>query len=238
MKHKLTLTDNTVCHYEMVQSSRAKIIRIKISPAGEVKVVVPQRVNDKIAHDFVKEKKKWIGKVLKEMANTPIPEIVIPKVLNLQAISQSWQVNYTSTDYDGVMLTPEMGSLLVEGLVKDKPLVFNVLEKWLKTKAKQVFPEILGNIATTHGFVYNRVTIRGQKTRWGSCSSKKNINLNYKLLFFPEVVMRYVFIHELCHTQEMNHSRRFWALVAECDANYQQHRLILKKSAEFIPYGL
>lgn len=238
MKHILTLTDSTICHYEMVQSSRAKIIRIKISPAGEVRVVVPQRVNDKKAHDFVKEKKKWIDKVLKEIATTPIPEIVIPTMLNLQAISQSWQVDYLPTDYEGVMLTPEAGSLLVEGLVNDKLLVFNVLEKWLKIKAKQVFPEMLGGIATTHGFVYNRVTIRGQKTRWGSCSSKKNINLNYKLLFFPEAVMRYVFIHELCHTQEMNHSRRFWALVEQCDADYQQHRLVLKNTAGVIPYGL
>lgn len=238
MKHKLILSDNKVCHYEMVQSSRAKIIRLKISPTGEVKVVVPQRINNKKAHDFVKEKKVWIDKVLKAIADTPIPEIVIPTVLNLQAINQSWQVNYSPTDYDGVMLTPETGSLLVEGLVNDKPLVFNVLEKWLKIKAKQIFPGILDDIATTHGFVYNCVTIRGQKTRWGSCSSKKNINLNYKLLFFPEAVMRYVFIHELCHTQEMNHSRQFWALVEQCDADYQQHRLVLKNTAEFIPYGL
>lgn len=238
MKHKLILSDNKVCHYEMVQSSRAKIIRLKISPAGEVKVVVPYRINNKKAHDFVKEKKAWIDKVLKEIRSTPIPEIVVPTVLNLQAISQSWRVDYLPTGYEGVMLTPETGNLLVEGLVDDKHLVFNVLEKWLKIKAKQIFPEILDDIATAHGFVYNRVTIRGQKTRWGSCSSKQNINLNYKLLFFPEAVMRYVFIHELCHTQEMNHSRQFWALVEQCDADYQQHRLVLKDTAGVIPYGL
>ncbi len=238
MKHKLILSDNKVYHYEMVQSSRAKTIRLKISPAGEVKVVVPHRINDQKAHDFVTEKKAWINKVLKEIAATPIPEIVIPTVLNLQAISQSWQVGYLHTDYKGVMLTPKTGSIRVEGLVNDKQLVFNVLEKWLKIKAKQIFPEILNDIATTHGFVYNRVTIRAQKTRWGSCSSKKNINLNCKLLFFPEAVMRYVFIHELCHTQEMNHSKRFWTLVEQCDADYQQHRFVLKNTTEFIPNGL
>ena len=70
-----------------------------------------------------------------------------------------------------------------------------------------------------------------------SCSSKQNINLNYKLLFFPDKVVRYVFIHELCHTQEMNHSALFWNLVERCDPAYQQHRQVLKNAEKFVPFG-
>ena len=87
---------------------------------------------------------------------------------------------------------------------------------------------MLEQLAEEHGFHYNGLSIRAQKTRWGSCSSKKNINLNCKLLFMPVEVVNCVMIHELCHTIEMNHSSRFWDLVADCDPNYKENRKSLK----------
>lgn len=61
---------------------------------------------------------------------------------------------------------------------------------------------------------YNKVTIRNQKTRWGSCSKKGNLNFNYKIVFLPEKYAEYIIVHELCHLQEFNHSRKFWDLVS------------------------
>ena len=87
---------------------------------------------------------------------------------------------------------------------------------------------MLQELAELHGFHYQRLSIRAQKTRWGSCSHQKNINLNCKLLFMPEEVVKYVMIHELCHTIEMNHSSRFWALVNDCDPSYKKHKQQLK----------
>jgi len=69
---------------------------------------------------------------------------------------------------------------------------------------------------------FKNVSIRGQKTRWGSCSSDQSISLNCKLLFLPSPVVRYVLIHELCHTVHMNHSAAFWALVGCFEPNYRQ----------------
>jgi predicted metal-dependent hydrolase len=71
---------------------------------------------------------------------------------------------------------------------------------------------------------YNRVSIRGQKTRWGSCSSDKNINLNYKLLFLEPEFVKYIIIHELCHTIHLNHSREFWQLVGDFYPDYRDIR--------------
>ena len=82
-----------------------------------------------------------------------------------------------------------------------------------------------------YGFKYNRISIRNQRTVWGSCSSKKNLNFSYRILFLPAELVRYVVTHELCHLKEMNHSIRFWSLVAETVPNYKILRRQLKKQS-------
>lgn len=74
-----------------------------------------------------------------------------------------------------------------------------------------------------YGFEYNRVAIRNQKTCWGSCTSKKNLNFSYKLMFLPQHLMDYVIVHELCHLHELNHGRNFWNLVAQTLPEYKVH---------------
>jgi hypothetical protein len=79
-----------------------------------------------------------------------------------------------------------------------------------------------------YGFTYNRVSIKNHKSRWGSCSSKGNLNFNYKIIFLPENAFDYIIVHELCHLKELNHSKRFWDLVAKATPNYKDIRKQLK----------
>lgn len=79
-----------------------------------------------------------------------------------------------------------------------------------------------------YGFQYNRVAIRSQKTRWGSCSDKGNLNFNYKILFLPEELQDYLIVHELCHLEELNHSQQFWEKVGETIPNYKVLRKKLR----------
>ncbi len=78
-------------------------------------------------------------------------------------------------------------------------------------------------------FEFNRVSIKQQKTRWGSCSSGNNLNFNYKILFLPENIADYIIVHELCHLKELNHSKRFWALVGKYIPDYTELRRELRK---------
>jgi len=80
-----------------------------------------------------------------------------------------------------------------------------------RVKAKRKLTRRLKHLAEKHGFTYNRVFIRNQKTRWGSCSHKNNINLNMKIICLPEELMDYVILHELAHTRVKDHSNDFWA---------------------------
>jgi predicted metal-dependent hydrolase len=81
-------------------------------------------------------------------------------------------------------------------------------------------------------------SIRGQKTRWGSCSSRQTISVNCKLLFLPSELVRYVLIHELCHTVHLNHSAAFWALVAQKEPDYQQLDAGLRDARYHVPLWL
>ena len=79
-----------------------------------------------------------------------------------------------------------------------------------------------------YGYLYNKISIKNQKTCWGSCSKKDNLNFNYKVLFLPENIQDYIIAHELCHLKEHNHSKKFWGLVFDILPQYQESRKQLK----------
>jgi predicted metal-dependent hydrolase len=85
------------------------------------------------------------------------------------------------------------------------------------------------------GLTYNRLSIRSQKTRWGSCSSRGNISLNDQLLFLPADAVEYLMIHELCHTRHLNHSKAFWTLVQTHCPDYRTHEKLLRRSQGLVP---
>jgi predicted metal-dependent hydrolase len=88
-----------------------------------------------------------------------------------------------------------------------------MLERALRYEAKRVLPARLAMLAQQHGFQYTSVKINNSRTHWGSCTSRKNINLSLSVMMLPEHLVDYILLHELCHTVEMNHSERFWALM-------------------------
>ena len=106
------------------------------------------------------------------------------------------------------------------------------LEKRYITAAKEYFPKRVACFAPLTGGTYTRITIRDQKTRWGSCSSTGTLSFNYRLMFAPPRVLDYVVVHELCHLTQMNHSRAFWDLVASVLPDYRVYRSWLKEHGQ------
>lgn len=107
----------------------------------------------------------------------------------------------------------------------------------LTMKAKIVIPQRVTLYANIMGVDYGRITIRHQKTRWGSCSGKGNLNFNCYLMAMPAPVVDYVVIHELCHRKEMNHSKAFWTLVERMMPDYRQWRKWLKDHGDEVLNG-
>jgi len=98
-----------------------------------------------------------------------------------------------------------------------------------KKLAKQIISAKVEVLNQNYGFSYNKITIKNQKTCWGSCSQRKNLNFNVKIIKLPENLQNYIIVHELCHLGEMNHSRDFWNLVSRSVPNFKELRKILKK---------
>ena len=104
----------------------------------------------------------------------------------------------------------------------------------LAQQALKVLPPRVKAWAAKIGVTYGRITIRNQKTRWGSCSAQGNLNFNCALMLCPEAIIDYVIVHELCHRKELNHSPRFWAEVEKVMPDYRQRRKWLKTEGQVL----
>jgi predicted metal-dependent hydrolase len=127
---------------------------------------------------------------------------------------------------------------VVTGDLEDPTACRDAIFRWLCRRARRELVPRLEDVAREHRLDYGRVSVRLQRTRWGSCSRSKNISLNARLLFLMPVLVDYVLLHELCHTREMSHSPRFWTLLGYHDPECRSHRKHLRLAGESMPTWL
>ena len=218
--------------YSVRVSSRAKRLQLKVLPPGKVEVVVPKRFNLKKVPAFVAEHQQWVLRHLDKMAATYLAEPLLPLRIDFPAIDEQWQVEYCQGGRNRV-IDEGNGRITLMGV--DERHACCSLQAWLQQRAKQVLPDWLKQVSEEVGLTFNRVAVRGQKSRWGSCSSQRNINLNRALLFVSPDAVRYLMIHELCHTRYMNHSLRYWRLVGDLMPEYKKYETELRHATRNIP---
>lgn len=230
--------------YTLVRSSRAKRISIKIGERSGLEVIMPLRASLSHVPRFIHEKENWILNHLQEIekkeANKPqltdgarITILGITKTLRLyptrkpkphvkeaRALKYDQDVAY----YDA----PEI--LIYANNLKDAKAA---LEKHLRKKAKEHFQHRTTQLAEEMGLTFNRISIKGQKSRWGSCSREKNLNFNWRLVFVPLEVSDSIIYHELSHTKHLNHGKRFYQLL---EAYCPDHKNLSKqlKNSNFL----
>jgi len=118
---------------------------------------------------------------------------------------------------------------------EDEALLARSLDAWYRRMAGEIFPIRVADAAARMGLTYGRIACRNQRTRWGSCSSKRNLNFNIRLVMAPLEVLDYLVVHELAHLREMNHSPRFWALVDRyCPERKRHQRWLKEHGAELV----
>lgn len=236
MNDSLFETGNWRERLTLRRSPRAKRVRLRIDPSGMVELVVPKRFNTRLLPELLDRHEEWVVQTLERLgATAQLQRVEAPRSLQLPAISESWQIVYLADD-DGRYGCREKGNgvLQVSGGNHWQP----ALRRWLLRKGREHLPEWLAQVSLETGLAYNDVSIRLQRSRWGSCSARQRINLNAALLFLPPEQVRYLLIHELSHTRQMNHSPKFWETVAGHEPDYRSLDRALRKAARQLPAWL
>lgn len=217
-------------------SGRARRLSVRVYPGGRVEVVVPPGASPAAVQKFVGTHRQWIERRVADLSTAAAVDNSRPVSIKLPAIGRHYAVEYeyASGSTARVRVIGE-NVIVVSGPVHDDRAVTVALRGWLGEQAQAQIGTELAKVAAEGGFRYARAQIRRQRTRWGSCSASGTISLNVCLLFLRPQVVRYLLIHELCHTRHMNHSARFWALVASFEPDYQELDRELLRGWQSVP---
>ncbi len=213
---------------EWVRHRRARRYILRLRPDGVARVTVPSRGSLREAREFAARHVAWLERQLRRLdaraaedrrwrAGQPVLFRGEWTPLRLEQTASGWQLCWA----DQVLAVP--------GPAEDfRP----VLERHLRGLAARELPERVRELAAREALPVQRVTVRDQRTRWGSCSHRGTISLNWRLVLMPPAVRDYVIWHELMHLREMNHSRRFWARVAAVYPDFVRARRWLRQQGE------
>ncbi len=230
--------------YTVKESQRARHVRLRLSLREGLVVVVPRGFDQRLLPALIAQKQRWLERAWARLQaghgqHEPAAPARLPATLSLRAVGEEWTVEYRATTSPRVRALAKPGQRLVfSGHVADRGACIAALRRWLSRKAHQHLGPWLVRLAREGGFQYKRMLIKSQRTRWGSCSVRHTITLSLKLLFLPSDVVRYVLLHELCHTVQPNHSQGFWALLQRHEPAWPSRRKELRAAAHLVPAWL
>jgi len=228
-------------NYTIRVSPRAKHVRLKMSPQEGLVVIVPRGFKQTLISELLERHRVWIEKAQRKVEeqrrlSPHKSSSTLPAQISLKAIDEEWFVEYRRTASERITVTEHHeDTLVLSGAVDDHELCLAALRRWLNRKANKHLIPRLESLSKEMWIHYKGVTIRNQRTRWGSCSSGKTISLNQKLLMIPAPLVRFVMIHELCHVIHHDHSPKFWAEVSRLEPDYKRLNRQLRPIWKEIP---
>ena len=225
MSHSLTLPSGDQLHYQLERRQR-RTVGLKITQTGLV-IHAPKRISQSQLEDIIVQKADWVLRKLASVTANRIPEIQWQHGEQLlflgNAITLTIEHNARSkaVEYEPGVLQLAMPN-------QDEMLIARKVVQWYKKQAITDFTRRLEIFSSKLGVKFTSLTLSNAASRWGSCNSKKEIRLNWRLLQAPPHIINYVVCHELAHIKEMNHSAKFWATVASIFPDYKAAEKELK----------
>jgi predicted metal-dependent hydrolase len=212
-------------------SARARHLRLVIRPTSGLEVVVPRGTASGRIDQVLREKARWITTTLDRVAREAATSAPVPledgQTLPFAGVRIRLSIALGApAGRIRARLHGETLALTVADTGQET--LRTALETWYRHQAKEVLATRIALYNRSYGFQVGRVAIKEQKSRWGSCSRQGNLNFNWRLLLAPLSVLDYVVVHELCHLKELNHSSRFWRLVARVCPDYAAQRRWLR----------
>jgi predicted metal-dependent hydrolase len=205
--------------YRIRRSSRARRVRITVAGDGEVIVTLPKKAAERRAAEAVRELRPWIDRRKAALARAAA-----------EVAREPGTVPYLGAN---LRLVPEPGRERVhrrgDALLVPPGDATEAIERWYRRRARAEIAPRLDAATARAGTGYKGLTIRGQRTRWASCSSNGGMSFNWRLLLAPEAVLEYVIEHEVCHLEVMDHSPGFWALLESRSPGWREHAEWLRR---------
>lgn len=229
----MTQTISWPPQYRIKKHRLAKHVKLKAMTDHCLEITTPLRFNQKKIPHILEENKKWIIEHLAKLPEKKPDEL--PTQIIFHSLLQTWPVHYIASDSRFEMIMRPSQEIVFVGKPKEISVYKKQLIAWIKIQARDYLLQELSHLSFVTKMNFDSLTIRDQKTLWGSCTINKSISLNYKLIFLPKSLLQYVIIHELCHTIHLNHSTEFWNKVAEFDPDWHQHRRELRRADQYVP---
>lgn len=220
--------------YRVVRSTRARRLRVTVAD-GQVTVTLPSGVKLSEAEKVLQQHAAWLLKHLDARPRKNTPARTLPEdVILMRGEPVRIEVVRESERLSRLRVEEKPGRLVVRVPQDARMPLRQLVTPWLKAQARGVIDDTVRHHAARMGVSYKSISIRDQRTRWGSCSSQGALSFNWRLIMAPPAVLEYVVIHELAHRKQQNHSKAFWQVVAQHYPEYQQARAWLRTNASLL----
>ncbi len=207
----MTLPENYI-----LERKKVKHARIRVSENLSVRVLVPENFDSTDIQNLIKKKQIWIDKNLNKFKGKT--EKIKLHDNQILLFGNKYTYFYRAEFHNKVVVNLEHKTIQSKTNLLDKAEQL----KWYKSYAKRYLTKRLTEIAKQHKFKYNKIFIRDQRTKWGNCSTEKNLSFNWRLIKTPNFVIDYLIFHELIHTKTMNHTHKFWTELRSYIPEYQE----------------
>lgn len=197
-------------------------IRLRITSPSSFAISAPHFTPQFVIDKFITEHSDWIIK------NLPSPK-ALPQTLSI--LDQEFKIITSKTSRDSVVIIDNEHLIYLNTSLPSESHQKKILNQKLRPHALKLINSELKQLKTLFPFQYQKVSIRNQSSRFGSCSSSGNLSFNWQIILFPYPMFRHIILHELTHTIHHDHSHRFWAQLAKFDPQFITHRYWLKKEA-------
>lgn len=235
----MTTANTQAIPFKIRHSKRARRILLKVLPFKGVEVVLPDGYDPSLAKSAIRSKEAWLRSALDDFERKGMGAaagLQLPDQIALLAVRRTVMVSRLGVPPGTARLEqPGPDELLLSCAGGDEDLGRQLLQSWLKQQGRRHLVPRLQELAEQEGFSYAKTQIRNQRCRWGSCSSRGSISLNCKLLFLPAELVRYVLLHELCHTRHLNHSKEFWKSLESIEPRYRELDTATNLAWRFVP---
>lgn len=214
--------------------ARSRRLRLRVLPDGSVLVTVPRLAPARLVDQFVAEHQQWINDQRTKILDRRQYLTASRENLLLRGRPLQFRLSVNSQLKGAVALEGDRLSVISQS--EDDGTVRQLLESWYKQQAKMYFGNRLPLLADVVNRDVVHLSIRSSRTRWGACTSRNTISLNWRLILAPDWVSDYVIYHELAHLTHMNHSKRFWQLVEDYHPRYQEAEAWLKDHHQLLEF--